>query len=132
MLWATNAATQSLGEEALVSFDTIVSRTNDSVAIVNDDQIMISKPGWYDVGIRGVFVNAGTSAALAGVQLLAGETVVPWSKATVNVPASGSMPINISMPVRVIPAPDGTAVLSWQMTDQATLRDVMLTVERII
>lgn len=132
MLWATNAALQSLGEEALVSFDTVLTNTNDN-ASVEDDMIYISKPGWYVVSLRCVTVNASESAAIqAGVRLLANELPVDGSEAKWKVPISGAVPAYVSVPVRVIPAENGVATLSWQVTDQVNLRDVMLTVERKI
>lgn len=134
MLWATNAALQALGEEALVSFDTILDSTNNNVKIVDEEKIEVTKPGWYEFALRGVFVNTGsTSEITAGIRLVTNETEeVQGSKATWKVPASGSVPAYISIPVHVVTAPSGAATLSWQMTDQVTLKDVMLMVKRIV
>ena len=132
MLWATNAAIQSIGEDALISFDTVIARTNDNVTVV-DDQILITEPGWYEIAVKGVFINLSSSNAIpAGVRLLSNEEEVPGSETIWNVPASGYIPAYVSMPVHVVPAADGTATLAWQMTNQANLRDVMLMVERKI
>lgn len=133
MLWATNEAIQSLGEESLVSFDTIICNTNEN-ATVDDDQILITQPGWYEISIRGVFVNASTSTAIqVGLQLLANDEPVQGSQMIWKVPTQGKTPAYLSVPVHVLPAASGNvATFSWQVTDQTNLHDVMLTVERKI
>lgn len=135
MLWATNSTPQVLDEDALVAFDTVLCNTNSNAKLNEEDKdtVSITGTGWYVASLRGTLANTSSTAAiLSGVRLLANGVEVIGGDIHFNIPASGSIPFAISVPVHVIPAETGTATISWQMTDSATINNATMSLERKI
>ena len=130
MLWAHNSTPQTLAENDMVSFDTVICETNHHVALDNN-AVLIKTPGWYEISIYAVVSNASTSSsAQSGLMLIADGNDVEGSYTSFVVPASGSVPVSISIPVFVKPANEGTATIGWQATEQETINTATIKVER--
>lgn len=130
---ATSAAIAIPATLTRVPFDTVVRKTNNSLAL-DDSAVAEYAPGVYDTFCQVTVSNASSSAgATVTLQEYADGVAVPGATAIVTVAASSSAIITLPWTTRVLPASGGVAKTSWYLSGGAVnLNNAIARVTRVI
>ena len=118
-----------------VPFDTVAAQTNGACSFdAADNAVVMAQPGRYQTACTVQVTTGSSAAAEVTLQLMSNGEEIAGDFVDLNIAASSSAPLTLSVPIHVETAGTSDAKLSWVITPSAavSIENAFATVQRIV